>query len=275
MQKSLWKVNGFVGLFVYVLLVITLFNITFTSGILTNITISLVVSLIGLIFLLNSTFILKPNEGIIGIFFGKYTGGLQESGFYFVNPFSSYIKFDLRLKNIETTKLKINDKDGSPLDISMVYSYLVKDMEKAAFNVSDLNQYIKQQIEAITRNLIKEHTFQEIVDQVEELSEKAVEKANKELSEIGIEFKSANLVNMSYAPEIAQAMLKKQQAKAIVEAKKELVKGVTGIIEELITDLESKDKSNDLSKEDKNKLMSNMLIVLLSDKDATPTIQLS
>lgn len=275
MKKNLWKVNGFIGMFIYILFVISLFNIPLASGFIINVTVPIVVSVIGFIFLYNSVFILKPNEGIIGVFFGKYTGELREEGFYFVNPFSSYIRFDLRLMNIETNKLKINDSEGSPLDISMVYSYIVKDMEKAAFNVSNLDEYIKQQIEAITRNLIKEHTFKEIVEQVEELSEKAVGKANKELGEIGIEFKTANLVNMSYSPEIAQAMLKKQQAKAIVEAKKELVKGVSGIVEELIQELEKKAEDEKMSKEDKTKLMSNMLIVLLSDKDATPTIQLS
>lgn len=276
-MKEISRINGFLGIVFFIIIGYTLSN--FVSNMFPNyrdnftvLILNIVIIVTVLIGMATSLFVLRPNEGLISILFGKYNGELVKDGFHFLNPFATYIKYDLRLNNMETSKLKINDKNGAPLDISMVFSFQIVDMKKVTFNVTDLHEYMKQQIEAITRNLIKEHTFAEIVEQVDEISHKAVEKANKELENVGVKFLTANLINMAYSPEMAQAMLRKQQALAIVDAKKELVKGVTGIVEELMSDLNTK---NELSKEEKSKLTSNMLIILLSDKEVTPTINVS
>lgn len=232
------------------------------------------------IFLLKGLTIINPNQSNVCTFFGKYVGTIKENGLRFVNPFYKKQRISLRLNNLESSKLKVNDKLGNPIEIAAVIVWQVSDTYKAAFEVTDYEQYIKIQSEAAIRHLAVSYPYDNMEDEhaaltLREGGEKVTEMLTKELNdrsaEAGIIVKESRISHLAYAAEIAGAMLQRQQATAIVAARFKIVEGAVGMVELALEQLSKKDIVQ-LDEERKAAMVSNLMVVLCGEKAATPVL---
>jgi regulator of protease activity HflC (stomatin/prohibitin superfamily) len=224
--------------------------------------------------------VISPNHSRVLTFFGKYVGTAKENGLLFVNPLYKKQKISLRAENLESAKLKVNDKLGNPIEIAAVIVWQVSDTYKAAFEVEDYNHYVKVQSEAAVRHLATscpydhmedEHaavTLRDGGDQVNALLEKEL---SERLAPAGILIKEARISHLAYAPEIAGAMLQRQQATAIVAARYKIVEGAVGMVELALEHL-SKKEIVQLDEEKKATMVSNLMVVLCGEKGAQPIV---
>jgi regulator of protease activity HflC (stomatin/prohibitin superfamily) len=232
------------------------------------------------VFLLKGLTIVDPNYSIVLTFFGKYVGTLKENGLQFVNPLYSKLKVSLRSQSMESTKLKVNDKLGNPIEIAAVILYEISDTYKAVFDVTDFNEYMKNQSEAAVRHLATSYPYDNIEDEHAQITlrdggEKVIEmlelELNERLSKAGIKITEARISHLAYAAEIAGAMLQRQQATAIVAARTKIVEGAVGMVEMALTMLSEKDIVV-LDDEKKAAMVSNLLVVLCGEKSASPVL---
>jgi regulator of protease activity HflC (stomatin/prohibitin superfamily) len=238
------------------------------------------VGMVVFIFLAKGLIIVNPNQARVLTFFGKYVGTVKANGLLWVNPFYSSSRISLRSQNMEGSQLKVNDKMGNPIEIAAVIVWQVSDTYKATFEVVDYNQYVKIQSEAAVRHLATscpydhmedEHadiTLRDGGEQVNELLEKEL---NERLAPAGIIIKEARISHLAYAPEIAGAMLQRQQATAIVAARFKIVEGAVGMVE-LALEMLSKKGIVQLDEEKKAAMVSNLMVVLCGEKAATPVL---
>lgn len=232
------------------------------------------------VFLFKGVMVVNPNHSRVCVFFGKYVGTVKENGLLWVNPFYTNFKISLRAENLESTKLKVNDKMGNPIEIAAVIVWQVKDTYKAAFEVSDYNHYVKIQSEAAIRHLATscpyDHmedenatiTLRDGGDQVNALLEKEL---NERLGAAGINILEARISHLAYAAEIAGAMLQRQQATAIVAARFKIVEGAVGMVELALEQLSKKQIVN-LDEDKKAQMVSNLMVVLCGEKGAQPIL---
>lgn len=232
------------------------------------------------VFLLKGLTIINPNQSNVCTFFGKYVGTIKDNGLRFVNPFYKKQRISLRLNNLESSKLKVNDKLGNPIEIAAVIVWQVSDTYKAAFEVTDYEQYIKIQSEAAIRHLAVSYPYDNMEDEhatltLREGGEKVTEMLTKELNdrsaEAGIVVKESRISHLAYAAEIAGAMLQRQQATAIVAARFKIVEGAVGMVELALEQLSKKDIVQ-LDEERKAAMVSNLMVVLCGEKAATPVL---
>jgi regulator of protease activity HflC (stomatin/prohibitin superfamily) len=225
-------------------------------------------------------FINNPNEATNMVFFGEYKGTSRENGFFWVNPFMTKTKISLRARNLDSQPIKVNDKLGNPIMIGIVLVWRVSDAFKAAFEVNDYESFVKIQSEAAIRKLAGTYPYDNFDDAQEEISlrsgnNEVHEELMKELTErlaiAGIEVMEARISNLAYAQEIAGAMLQRQQATAIVAARTKIVEGAVGMVELALNSL-SKKKIIELDDDKKAAMVSNLMVVLCSDKAANPVI---
>jgi regulator of protease activity HflC (stomatin/prohibitin superfamily) len=214
------------------------------------------------------------------MFFGKYIGTVKENGLLWVNPFFITHKLSLRAQNLESAKLKVNDKLGNPIEIAAVIVWQVSNTYKAAFEVADYDHYVKIQSEAAIRHLATscpydhmedEHaniTLRDGGDQVNEMLETEL---NERLAPAGIVVLEARISHLAYAPEIAGAMLQRQQATAIVAARIKIVEGAVGMVELALEQL-SKKQIVHLDEEKKAAMVSNLMVVLCGERGAQPIL---
>ena len=234
----------------------------------------------GFVFLIKGLIVVNPNQARVLTFFGKYVGTVKANGLLWVNPFYSSSRISLRSQNMEGSQLKVNDKMGNPIEIAAVIVWQVSDTYKASFEVVDFSQYVKIQSEAAVRHLATscpydhmedEHadiTLRDGGDQVNELLEKEL---NERLAPAGIIIKEARISHLAYAPEIAGAMLQRQQATAIVAARFKIVEGAVGMVE-LALEMLSKKGIVQLDEDKKAAMVSNLMVVLCGEKAATPVL---
>jgi regulator of protease activity HflC (stomatin/prohibitin superfamily) len=224
--------------------------------------------------------IISPNQSFVCTFFGKYTGTAKENGLVFVNPFYAKHKISLRKNNFESTKLKVNDKLGNPVEIAAVIVWKVENTYKAAFEVADYSQYVKIQSESAIRHLATTCPYDEMEDSNATVTlrnggEKVIAMLEQELSErlveAGIVVNEARITHLAYAPEIAGDMLRRQQATAIVAARYKIVEGAVGMVE-LALEMLSKKEIVHLDEEKKAAMVSNLMVVLCGEKAATPVL---
>ena len=239
-----------------------------------------VLALLLSVFLALGIIVVSPNHSRVLTFFGKYVGTVKENGLLFVNPFFKKQKISLRSENLESARLKVNDKMGNPIEIGAVIVWQVSDTYRAAFEVADFVHYVKVQSEAAVRHLANsfpydqfedEHatlTLRDGGDKVNELLEKEL---NERLSPAGIIIKEARISHLAYASEIAQAMLQRQQATAIVAARFKIVEGAVGMVD-LALEMLSKKGIVDLDEEKKAAMVSNLMVVLCGEKGTTPIV---
>jgi regulator of protease activity HflC (stomatin/prohibitin superfamily) len=232
------------------------------------------------IFLAIGFLIVNPNESSVLVLFGAYRGSVKVNGFYWINPFLTRKKISLRARNINSDPIKVNDKIGNPIMIGVVLVWRVQETFMAAFNVDDYEHFVDIQTEAAIRKLAGLYPYDNFEDQAAEITlrsggEEVNEQLEKELSErlniAGVEVMEARISYLAYAQEIAQAMLKRQQASAIVAARFKIVEGAVSMVEMALDEL-SKKEIVQLDEEKKASMVSNLMVVLCGDKEATPIV---
>ncbi len=244
-----------------------------------NSTIALGVAAISILTFLQGFFINDPNEARVIEFFGHYIGTYFKSGICITLPFSSKYIVSLKFQNINTEKIKVNDANGSPIEISAVIVWRVNSPAKAYYNVNNYHEFVFVQSDSVIRELASHYPYDSESD--EESLRKNSDKISNELRSMlqqrldiaGIEITEARISHLAYSSEIAQAMLRRQQAHAITSARRHIVQNAIGIVEEVIAHFE-KNKSLQLDGKQKVQLINNLLVALISEQDAQPTISL-
>lgn len=239
--------------------------------------VGLVAMILGIIFLLGH-FTLQPNEGRVLLLFGEYKGTVRESGFYWTNPFYSKRKVSLRTRNFNSDKLKVNDKRGNPVEIAAVVVWRVRDMAQAVFDVDDFQSYVAVQAESAIRHLASSYAYDQGEDDEitlrggsEEVATALQRKLQDRLNPAGVEVEEARIAHLAYAPEIAQVMLRRQQAEAVIAARRIIVTGAVSMVEMALKDLSSKGVVN-FDDERRAAMVSNLLVVLCVESEVTPVI---
>jgi regulator of protease activity HflC (stomatin/prohibitin superfamily) len=224
--------------------------------------------------------IVDPNYAIVLTFFGKYVGTVKENGLQFVNPLYTKLKVSLRSQSVESTRLKVNDKLGNPIEISAVVVFQISDTFKAVFDVANFNEYIKNQTEAAVRHLATSYPYDNIEYEKAHITlrdggQKVIEMLEAELSErysnAGVIIKEARISHLAYAAEIAGAMLQRQQATAIVAARTKIVEGAVSMVEMALAMLSEKEIVT-LDDDKKAAMVSNLMVVLCGDRAASPVL---
>ena len=232
------------------------------------------------IFLAVGFLIVNPNESSVLVLFGAYKGSVKENGFYWINPFLTRKKISLRARNINSDPIKVNDKIGNPIMIGVVLVWRVQETFKAAFQVDDYEHFVNIQTEAAIRKLAGLYPYDNFEDHGAEVTlrsggEEVNDQLEKELGErlniAGVEVMEARINYLAYAQEIAQAMLKRQQASAIVAARFKIVEGAVSMVEMALDELSKKDIVH-LDEEKKASMVSNLMVVLCGDKETTPIV---
>ena len=270
-DRNLSKIRAFPVLIALGLILLVLF--VYDS------TIALGVAAVSILTFLQSFFVNDPNEARVVEFFGHYIGTYFKSGICVTLPFSSKYRVSLKFQNINTEKIKVNDANGSPIEISVVIVWRVSSPAKAYYNVNNYHDFVFVQSDSVIRELASNYPYDSEND--EESLRKNSDKISNELRSMlqqrlniaGIEITEARISHLAYSSEIAQAMLRRQQAHAITSARRHIVQNAIGIIEEVIAHFE-KNKSLQLDGKQKVQLINNLLVALISEQDAQPTISL-
>jgi regulator of protease activity HflC (stomatin/prohibitin superfamily) len=242
---------------------------------------AMVVSLLAIVFVciaLGGLFVVNPGDAKALILFGSYKGTVKTPGFWFANPFLTKRKISLRIRNFETQKLKVNDNRGNPIEIATIVVWKVIETAEALFEVDDYQKYVAVQSESAVRAVAQLYPYDSHADNEEALSthtaevSKALQVAIEErLAKAGVEVIEARISHLAYSPEIAQAMLQRQQATAIIAARFKIVEGAVGMVENAL-ELLSKKGIVSLDEERKAQMVSNLLVVLCSERSASPIV---
>ncbi|PRY52852.1 SPFH domain/Band 7 family protein [Arcticibacter pallidicorallinus] len=236
--------------------------------------------LIGVTLILPGLIIVNPNESKVLTLFGKYTGTVKQDGFFWVNPFTVKRKISLKAYNLNGQQLKVNDKLGNPIEIAAVIVWQVKDTAKAVFSVENYVQYVNIQSEAAVRHLANSFAYDNLEDETEaitlrggaeQVSHLLEQELNERLDRAGIEVLEGRISHLAYAPEIANAMLQRQQASAIIAARKQIVEGAVGMVEMALSRLSEKNIV-EFDEERKAAMVSNLLVVLCGERAVSPVV---
>ena len=237
-----------------------------------------IVLAIGGMILLRGNFVVGPNEARVLTFFGKYAGTVKTQGLRWANPFTNKREISLRARNFETAKIKVNDIDGNPIEIGAVIVWRVIDTAQAAFDVENVNSFVQVQSEAAVRNLAMHHPYDSHDDdsmslrgQSEAVAAQLCREVNARIRAAGVEVIDARIAHLAYAPEIAQAMLQRQQAGAIIAARTRIVEGAVSMVEMALDQL-ARRGIIELDPERKANMVSNLLVVLCGERNAQPVI---
>jgi regulator of protease activity HflC (stomatin/prohibitin superfamily) len=222
--------------------------------------------------------IVNPNEARVLVLFGRYAGSLKSAGFWWVNPFMVKKKVSLRVRNFETSKLKVNDNHSNPIEIAAVVVWRVVDTAEALFEVDDYENFVHVQSESAVRGLASRypydaHTSGEVAlsSHQAEVSRDLLVEVQERLAKAGVEVTEARITHLAYAPEIASAMLQRQQASAIIAARQKIVEGAVGMVETALDMLSAKNIIQ-LDAERRATMVSNLLVVLCSERGTQPVV---
>ncbi len=226
--------------------------------------------------------LVNPNGSRVLLLFGKYIGTIKKNGLFWVNPLYAKKKISLRARNFDSERLKVNDKLGNPVIISTILVWRVRDTHKAAFDVDNYEEFVRIQTDAAVRELASKYPYDNFADEgmdaditlrssMEEVNEALVKGLDERLTIAGIEVLESRIGYLAYANEIASAMLKRQQATAIVAARHKIVEGAVSMVEMALEEL-SKKQVVDLDEERKAAMVSNLMVILCGDKDASPVV---
>lgn len=223
-------------------------------------------------------FVVNPNEAQVLQLFGDYRGTVNESGLRWANPFYSKTRISQRVRNFESARLKVNDTDGNPIEIAAVFVWRVVDTAEACFEVDNYENYVKVQSEAAVRNLATRYPYDAHDDaqislrgSTVEISKELKHEIQERLSKAGVAVIEARLSHLAYAPEIAAAMLRRQQAGAIIAARQKIVEGAVGMVD-MALELLAHSTRVQLDDDRKAAMVSNLLVVLCADREAQPVI---
>ncbi|SHG06594.1 SPFH domain / Band 7 family protein [Salegentibacter echinorum] len=276
-EKELQGSNGYIMLFVFLIL---FFGSIVGFVLLTNgwFILGIVIAL----FILPGLILVNPNESRVLLLFGDYRGTVKQNGLFWVNPFYTKKKISLRARNFDSERLKVNDKLGNPVMISTILVWRVLDTYKASFDVDVFENFVVVQTDAAVRKLASLYPYDNFADEgldeditlrssVNEVSDALEKELEERLNIAGIEVLEARIGYLAYANEIASAMLKRQQATAIVAARHKIVEGAVSMVEMALNDLNEK-QLVEFDAEKRTAMVSNLMVVLCSDRDATPVI---
>ncbi len=220
----------------------------------------------------------NPNEARALVLFGRYAGSLKEQGFWWVNPFTRRPRISVKVRNFESQKLKVNDHDGNPIEIAAVVVWRVRDTAEALFEVDDYTQFLKVQTEAAIRTLTTSYPYEphredelSLRGNPHEVGEQLQAEVQGRLQKAGIEVMDTRISHLAYAPEIANAMLRRQQAGAVIDARTRIVEGAVSMVEMALAQLSSKHIVQ-LDEERKATMVSNLMVVLCSERETQPVV---
>lgn len=281
-EKKASTVNGYMAILVLLVLqVLSPLGVLFAPGLL-----KLVFVLMTLVVFVCwfGFFMVAPNQGRVLQLFGKYIGSEMQTGLRWANPLYMKAKVSLRVRNFESGTLKVNDSNGNPIDIGAVVVWKVVDTAEAMFEVDDYENFVTIQSEAALRNLATTHPYDSHEDEntntkkllalrgnPEQVADLLKTEVQNRLSKAGVEVIEARISHLAYAPEIASAMLQRQQASAIVAARNKIVEGAVGMVELALESLAEKDVV-ELDNERKAAMVSNLLVVLCGESAASPVV---
>lgn len=225
-------------------------------------------------------FIVEPNKAVVMLLFGEYKGTVKAYGFFWVNPFMTKKKISLRVRNFENKPVKVNDKIGNPVMIGTIVVWQVQDTFKATFDVEDYENFVHLQTDAAVRKMAGKYPYDDFESEnaeitlrsgVEEVNHSLELEISERLEHAGIKVIEARISHLAYSSEIASAMLQRQQATAIVAARRKIVDGAVGMVEMALHDLKMKDII-EFDDDKKAVMVSNLMVVLCSDKSASPVL---
>lgn len=241
---------------------------------------AIVIFIVDFVLILPGLVIVNPNESKVLTLFGKYVGTVKQDGFFWVNPFTVKKKVSLKAFNLNGQQLKVNDSVGNPIEIAAVIVWQIKNTASAIFAVENYLQYVNIQSEAAVRHLANSFPYDNIEDETasitlrggaEQVSILLEKELNERLDRAGIEVLEARISHLAYAPEIAHTMLQRQQASAIISARRLIVEGAVGMVEMALQRLSEKNIV-DLDEERKAAMVSNLLVVLCGDRSVNPVV---
>jgi len=278
-EQSRTAANGLVLLPVFILvLLLAIVGIILGASMGPLVVVPLILVLVTTFICLLGFFMVAPNEGKVLQLFGRYVGSVRDPGLRWANPFFAKRRVSLRVRNFDSQKLKVNDADGNPIEIASVVVWRVIDTAEAIFQVEDFEDFVRVQSEAALRNLATHFPYD--AHQGEEISlrgssaavsEKLRTEIQDRLEQAGVQVLEARISHLAYSPEIASAMLQRQQAGAIIAARQKIVEGAVGMVETALEMLAHKHVVT-LDEERKAAMVSNLLVVLCSDRHAQPVV---
>ncbi len=234
--------------------------------------------LVAVIICLKGFFMVQPNQAKVLQLFGTYVGSVRQTGLRWANPFYSKDPVSLRVRNFESGVMKVNDNVGNPIDIAAVVVWKVVDFAEALFEVDDYESFVQIQSEAALRNMATSYPYESHSDEIvalrshpQEIAERLREEVQARLEKAGVEVIEARITHLAYAQEIASAMLKRQQAQAIVAARTQIVDGAVGMVRMALSELK-KQGVVELDEERKAAMVSNLLVVLCGEENARPVV---
>ncbi len=223
-------------------------------------------------------FTVQPNQGRVLTLFGRYVGTVRDPGLRWANPFYGKAKVSLRVRNFETEHLKVNDIEGNPVEIATVVVWRVVDTAEALFNVDNYENFVRVQSESAVRNLATRYPYdtheegkESLRGNTQAIAEHMKTEIQDRLAAAGVEVSEARISHLAYAPEIAGAMLRRQQASAVIAARSRIVEGAVGMVE-MALELLSRKKIIELDEERKAAMVSNLLVVLCAEQQAQPVL---
>nr|WP_321356103.1 SPFH domain-containing protein [uncultured Draconibacterium sp.] len=275
MEKQHSALSGYMFLFLEIILMIVII-----FGFMRGMIVPAIVLIPVFILVAIGFTVVDPNQSCVMVLFGAYKGTIKTNGFYWVNPFYVRKKISLRARNFDSEPIKVNDKLGNPIMIGLVLVWKVEETYRAAFGVDEFEHFVVVQSEAALRKLAGMYPYDNIEDEnakvtlrdgTEEVNEKLEAEIIERLEIAGIHVIEARINHIAYAQEIAQAMLKRQQATAIVAARYKIVEGAVSMVEMALDELSEK-SIVELDEDKKATMVSNLMVVLCGDKDATPVV---
>jgi hypothetical protein len=284
MEKRAFRISGFLALLLLLLGVAAYvwYTIDWVEGrsdsaIEAFVAITIAAVVVIFVLVASGFVVLNPNEARVIQFFGRYTGSISRAGFHWTYPLTTKKRLSLRVRNFESSRLKVSDADGNPVEIAAVVVYRVVDSAKAVFGVDDHVQYVAIQAEAAVRHMATNHPYESHGEDRTSLRDSAQisEELTAELRErvqlAGVEVVESRLTHLAYAPEIAQVMLQRQQANAVVAARTRIVDGAVGMVH-MALDRLREEGVVELDEDRKAQMVSNLLVVLCGDRATQPVV---
>jgi regulator of protease activity HflC (stomatin/prohibitin superfamily) len=277
-EKIITLANGYLMLFLFFAIVAG----SIAAMIVTENPLFIITIVLPVFIIIPGFVLVQPNNSRVLLLFGKYIGTVKKNGLYWANPFYTKKKISLRASNFDSERLKVNDKLGNPIMISTILVWKVEDTYKAAFDVDNFENFVRVQTDAAVRKLASMYPYDNFADEghkeditlrssVNEVSDALEKEIEERLSIAGIQVLEARIGYLAYAQEIANAMLKRQQATAIVAARHKIVQGAVRLVEMALEELGKKEIVN-LDEDRKAAMVSNLMVILCGDKDASPVL---
>lgn len=279
-EYNAWRFNGFTAFFIVFLATLIEAYLIYTLVRTMNLQILWAIVPLGIVYLVSMPgfLVVQPNEALVLIFFGRYAGSIREAGFWWANPLTIRKRVSLRIHNFNSDRLKVNDLNGNPIEIAVVVVWRVVDSAKATFDVENYREFVNIQSETAIRSMASQYPYDSHEENRislrvsrNEVSEDLREQVQTRLELAGVEVSEARINHLAYAPEIAQVMLRRQQAEAIIAARKRIVEGAVGMVQHALQ-LLSESNVVELDEERKAAMINNLLVALVSESQATPVL---